>query len=502
MKAHSVKKVVIFMLMVILLTITYWKNCFDGSNKITNMLSNNSELLVVGTFYNEYEGGEKHGYGLGWYVAYNSATGKFYSEDGYESGYCLDKQIIAVDNCQETKELYVPGNQIQFYNGMIREITEVEEKDAHLFVSYSGEEILTSEAGGNLLYARVLDETGQVCKNGYRTTYESSLGLQGHVFLYLSKLFPANLMETGLKGISALLMGFVATAICWLLGQKYDRLMAGIFYMVFWLSPLVVAFGSNMYWMEGILFLPLLVGLWCSCNVFDKKKRRISYILAFGVIAVKSMCGYEYMTTVMLSLIVFLLADLVMAFAVKKSREDKKRLLHTIFTMGICAVLGFLFALVVHAYARGNGDIGNGLRSIYEKDVLRRTLGGNVADFGADYTESLNASVLSVVLQYFNFENSGNVFQLIQGIDANLFPVLVVVSVVALVCGTKEKVFECKIPALYIVFFLSGISWFVLGKSHSAAHPFLNYILWYFGYMQIMFYVIIRYVRERCLKPL
>lgn len=497
MNKTAIKKFAILGCMALLLAVTYWTNCFDGSNGITYQLSSNSELLAIGSSYNDYAGGEQHGYGLGWYVTYNSASGEFYSEEGYESGYCLNESVIVVDNCEETRSLYIPGNQIQFYSGEIREIVAAEEQDEYLFITYGGDEILTGYTSGTLLYARVLDAEGNVCKSGYRTSYESSLGLQGHVFQVISKLLPVSVMRGGLKFLCALLMGIVATAICWLLKQKYDKLMAGVFYVVFWLSPLVVAFGSNMYWLEGILFLPMLIGLWCSININNKKRRIVSYILTFVIIMIKSMCGYEYLTTVMMSLIIFLLADLLAVCMRKSNKAEGKLLLRTIFILGVCAVAGFLFTVVVHAYARGGGDIGAGLTSIYEKDILRRTLGGDASNFSQDYTDSIKASVISVLLKYFNFDNAGNVFQIVEGIDANLFPVFALSSAVLVILGVKEKKFSWNIVGLYIWSFLSCISWFVLGKSHSAAHPFLNYILWYFGYIQMMFYVILRYVAEK-----
>lgn len=45
---------------------------------------------------------------------------------------------------------------------------------------------------------------------------------------------------------------------------------------------------------------------------------------------------------------------------------------------------------------------------------------------------------------------------------------------------------------LYVVTFVTSVSWFVLGKSHSAMHGFSNFVLWDFGYIQICLYVILK----------
>ena len=42
---------------------------------------------------------------------------------------------------------------------------------------------------------------------------------------------------------------------------------------------------------------------------------------------------------------------------------------------------------------------------------------------------------------------------------------------------------------LLVFFFIVPTSWFVLAKGHSYIHTQLNYVLWYFGFVQALFYV-------------
>lgn len=59
----------------------------------------------------------------------------------------------------------------------------------------------------------------------------------------------------------------------------------------------------------------------------------------------------------------------------------------------------------------------------------------------------------------------------------------------------KEKYFY---SFLYYVMLLAPMSWFVLAKSHSYVHTHMNFVLWYFGFIAIMIYMIIIMIKEIC----
>jgi hypothetical protein len=46
---------------------------------------------------------------------------------------------------------------------------------------------------------------------------------------------------------------------------------------------------------------------------------------------------------------------------------------------------------------------------------------------------------------------------------------------------------------LCIVSFLTCTSWFILGKSHSFIHVHMNYVLWYFGSVQVSLYIVLKF---------
>ena len=60
-------------------------------------------------------------------------------------------------------------------------------------------------------------------------------------------------------------------------------------------------------------------------------------------------------------MVMFMLYDLVF----EKNKDKKKEIFKTIFVVGVVAILGFICALTIHSYLRGNGNLINGIKSIY-----------------------------------------------------------------------------------------------------------------------------------------
>ena len=331
------------------------------------------------------------------------------------------------------------------------------------------------------------EESGTYRQVGEMVPYESQIGLQGMIFSAFPKEYTVNQMINVYRWILAASFATVITTICYLVYKKYDLLMGMTFYTVSLLSPWMIGFSTNLYWVEFTWFLPMVAGLICTNNINSKRHRIFSYILVMLTVALKCACGYEYITTIMLSAIVFMLVDLTVAIIERREKAEIVHLFKTIFLMGVFALLGFIIVLLIHAYLRGDGDMFGGLRIIYYSDVLRRTIGGSAELFQDIYADSLKSNVIIVVLRYLLFKTP-----IIWGVPGLLFIPFIAISFLGLVYGVKKGIFEKKILTLYIWMGIATISWYVLGKSHSYAHTSMNFVLWYFGYIQIMFYALIQ----------
>ena len=107
-------------------------------------------------------------------------------------------------------------------------------------------------------------------------------------------------------------------------------------------------------------------------------------------------------------------------------------------------------------------------------------------EFASAFWPSFNASVWDTYRQYFHFYT-----EIITGVAGNLFPLLCIIPLCIFGYEVRTKRVNVELVAMYVVFFITTISWFCLAKGHSFIHTHMNYVLWYFGFIQISFYVII-----------
>ena len=160
--------------------------------------------------------------------------------------------------------------------------------------------------------------------------------------------------------------------------------------------------------------------------------------------------------------------------------------------MGAVAMLGFVAALLMHAQIRGSGDLLQGLAIIYEKDVMRRVaVNTDASSFDPVTTSSLKVAVSKVLERYFKFST-----HIMVGLQGNLFPLLTVFPVFIFVYQLIKKKLNVNDMLMYVFFFITCISWFVLAKPHSYIHTHMNYVLWYFGHVQVCLYIICKQIKQ------
>ena len=469
----------------------YLYNSFDQENSSRfPEFQDVSDALVMSMIEAEQTGVElSYNYGLG--NLYN-AKGYYYltwkldylNDDNWTYGYSNTEPQITIAHNQGTYKAAKVGTVVQFDNGDSYEITQVENMGDRYVFTLDADEPLNYYKCGSLDRVTFQSPEGETITLGNLDPYLSQYGLQGKVFRHLARYLPASQLEDILWLVCTAPLALVLALLTVLVGRRYNPLMGACFGVTFLLSPWVVNFSNSVYWVEVTWFLPMLLGLVCAIGIQRRAIRVCSIAGAFLCVFVKSLCGYEYITTIMLGMIAFLLTDLALAWV----QRDKKRcllLLRTTFLLGLAALAGFFAAILVHASLRGDGNLLAGVKSILERDVLRRVGGGNLNDFESKIWPSLNASVWDTLRLYFHFSTD-----IIAGIDANLFPMLCVLPLVIFLYDYVKKQLDLQTVLLYVVFFLTSISWFVLGKSHSYIHTHMNFVLWYFGFVQICFYTI------------
>lgn len=479
-----------------LLAWNYMFNSFDEENMDRfSSFQYDSDALVYGAIEAEKDG-IKQSYGLGRYYItigeYNAQT-EFVNNDSWTYGYSKSEPEIMISNNVYTQLFASEGTIIQFENGDRFTVIEVAEQGDNYILTLNSAEALNyykyGDLGNATFYSKEEDSLIRY-PEGTLKPYEAQYGLQGKVFRYLSRDMDENAYTDYLRLICAICCALIFSLIIVMLRVKYNFLLAACFAITFLLSPWLVNFGGSVYWVEFTWFLPMLIGLICAAWINRKWVRKACYILAYFSIVIKCLCGYEYISTVMMGLISFMLIDL----AVSITKRDKKSTLlffKTTFIMGCIALAGFGTAICIHALLRGEGNIIGGIKSIISEDVLRRVGGGSLNSFGQEYWPSLNASVWEVVRKYFHFKTD-----IIAGVDANLFPMLCLAPIGIFIYDYVKQRLNPEEVIMYFVFSLTGLSWIVLGKSHSYIHTHINYVLWYFGFVQCCFYIILNKIKQ------
>lgn len=316
--------------------------------------------------------------------------------------------------------------------------------------------------------------------------YVSQFGLQGYVFSYLNNNL--NIDVKVLHVFTCLFLAITLVLISYFISKKYDKLFGSIFYITFFLSPWIIAFARNLYWVPFTWFIPCLLGLLFS--IYPNKKK-IFVPLIYLSILVKCLCGYEYITTIMLSTIIFFIIDL---FVINDGKKRKK-IISTIFVVGIVCLLAFGTALMIHGYKRGEGNIYLGVREIYKKDVLKRTILTLDKDsYTGIMRESMDSGVIDVMKLYVYHWNT----DIIYGLNSRLFPLMILVTFVICIINFIDHYEHRKRDlAMFIMFLATSISWYILGKSHSYIHTHMNYVLWYFGFIQVCIYIITKFIIKK-----
>ncbi|MEY3880103.1 MAG: hypothetical protein RIQ94_898 [Pseudomonadota bacterium] len=341
-----------------------------------------------------------------------------------------------------------------------------------------GANLVKISKDNNFYYGYDLLANEQLSENIVSNPYLSQYGIQGLVFSKINSLFGFRKVAM-LQCINSISLAIVIISLFFLYRKIYDHRFAAIFLITMISSPWIVSFASNLYWVSFLWFLPALL----AAIIYLNKGRifRLLSLLGIGVaVFIKSLAGYEYLSTITL----FTCSVFVVAPFFKSSNRDLSGNLRMFFFVFIACVIGFFCALLVHANMRGDSIL-TGLQNILDQDIKRRTY-GDPALFDPSYKESLKSSPLTVINTYVMDWRT----PLVLWLPGYLFKVLLIFAVIGVLYKYSIKhITRQKDTALLVFFFIVPVSWFVLAKGHSYQHTHMNYVLWYFGFVQALIYV-------------
>lgn len=345
--------------------------------------------------------------------------------------------------------------------------------------------------GPNLNYKSVcdmmitaIDNEGREIPKIIRIPYTKSIGLQGLVARFLGGIFGNHHFTLIVMEIlSCVLLSIVLTEIVSEISSLYGNRMAMCFFAVYILSPWLICFSTSAYWMPSLWFVPMLIEVKFLNNKFSL---RATWIFMFLAIFIKCLCGYEFLPVIASSSVVFICTE----WCVSRDAKRKRHLLHAVVALFSSTVAAFSCAMLVHMISYGQTSklsIVDSLIEYFNTTILRRTLGGDSNNFDPIYRESLEAGILQTIWKYMNFQT--DIFYCISGkISAMLF--IIPFAALALLSVMRRRLL-LKPMILYSFSYLSGISWYILGKSHSWIHVHINYVLLYICFIPICVYTML-----------
>lgn len=370
---------------------------------------------------------------------------------------------------------FLLGQRVKFSNGEVRNIIKVEKNNGYLQVYYSGEML----KGGVVGYPKPIE---LMDSNYVFDPYKSQFGLQGCVLSWVYSHIPMLAKVERMQFLLAALCAFVLV----LLSREYQLSLSHGFGIVFLISviasPWIVSMARSLYWVPFLWFLPALVVMWLYRFYSQPNIRKLMYFLYFLVVLLKSLSGYEYLSTIVLfSLAIFLIDPFLV---VRRHRVvDTINIVMVLFVLSLAA---FSVALLAQSYIRAD-TVAQGLEVTLHGDAIKYT---RLTEVFGGVSRGTDTPLLNVMQKYvFNWTTP-----VIFGYENNLFfPVLIILAVVSIAFQYFiADVARYRDSALVFIMLLAPISWLVVMKGHSVIHVHLNYVLWYFGFIPALIFVVLR----------
>jgi len=197
----------------------------------------------------------------------------------------------------------------------------------------------------NKIKQKKLTELDEIEENisGKFKKYDSQYGLQLHFFYYLQKLGIQNIKV--FHGISSLLMSVVVGILFYLLRKNFSTTVASVFSASLVLSPYVVVFAKNLYWVEATWFLPMIVSMYYGKINSLSWLSNIKFFIFFVIVyLIKMLCGYEYLTTIVIASCV----PIILYMSLNKN--GLKEALIKISINATSTIIAFILAIGIHVH--------------------------------------------------------------------------------------------------------------------------------------------------------
>ena len=323
--------------------------------------------------------------------------------------------------------------------------------------------------------------------------YESNPAVHGIIFSILDRYL--NLLNFGGQTkiyVYRLIISFISASILcvyllWTLELfGFFATLMGLLLIVS--SPWLTAAGGHLYWMFGTVYLPFLIPLVLLQKKHKGKKLPSHTLLISASTAMLIKClitGYEFISTTLIMITVP-----VFFYALWEKWRFFTFVKH-FFIVSFSGIIGIIISVFILSLqiAQVEGSMSRGLLYLQQRFIFRtypteKNSSGNIPQ----YIKNGNDIPISKLINEYMADTAVSILikDKYYSFSFKLFLIIFTVSSTIIFIVSKNM----RLIALTIttwVSILAPLSWFVIFKSHSIVHPFLDYLVWYMPTLLLMF---------------
>ena len=216
-------------------------------------------------------------------------------------------------------------------------------------------------------------------ERGTTDWYGSQVGLQGIILAGVRQQLGGELEHFAVPAASAFaLLTAAILALFFLdLAQRIGPVAGNAGVAATVLMPILLPFATSLYWVAFLLFAPFVWSWWIYPRAIGQPVRLFGWLLGVGLFTLlKCLCGYEYVTTIVLSPLVA-----VGYHGVREARPLRSWLVHAL--LGVLAgAAGFALALALHIWQLNAVAGVDGLAAIRDRASHRTGVADRAKEVG------------------------------------------------------------------------------------------------------------------------
>lgn len=313
------------------------------------------------------------------------------------------------------------------------------------------------------------------------TSYQSNITAHRLIYNFIDSLFPNNksYVVNIIKFLNALFLVVILIIILlWIRKSLSWQVPYILTFILAFCCSNFVAFGTNLYWITGSMFLPMAVSIIVVNSkkiILSKRFYMITFISAFFTCLLKQLFYVEFVTAVMISMMI------PYFFYVFENKCKFKECVKLFVFPFLGAIMSFLVTCIIKVIM---------LCKIYEYKVAMDYFLSPIIYRILGESDSINQEI-SAATNYplnllFNDMFSAEAIS-VKGIISITEGRLIIISLILIMISyctyhnrteyRQSKEFPFIISTL--ISFLAPMSWFILAKPHTVVHESLCVILWY-----------------------